>query len=440
MDKNDQIPIEFYYHEVFNSLLKSVISTQRKESGIPLRVNEVNSMRRRFISKVSRENINYQDCLKTLYSLALISNSRTPIPEQKSDVKRNLLDKLTRDYLNSEFARFTDNEFKVRTQLSIDFPNFASFDQSEIEGKKLNSPVHKVEEMFFSTYDSILKKNSYFKKHPLSRKMTLKKTQKQVKYKAPLGKMQKLLLAGFSIATAAQLLSLAPLPEVHTIESPTPIEYHQDNHLSHEKSSEEIALEHIYSQPNSITKLGIPLEIADQFSKYIQYRNRLDQGLELTSEQKDEYDSMRIFLIDSITTVGLDRAISNSFYTAPDSISVNAPNGYSADVSFRVGEEDYTYKIQNINDLNGNSQGVYGSELAQSICSRDIFNNKKSNGHENLDGDSRDDLDSAIDSALKFSLKTININKENGIITEEENPNILTQLGIESAEQDLDER
>lgn len=271
MNKDNQIPIDFYYQEVFNSLIKYAASTQKIETGIPLRMSEANSMRRKFIDRIKRENTSPEDCLKTLYSIALIHNGDLPIPNKKSEVKKSLINKLTRDYLKSEYFQFTDSEFQIRNQLNIDFPNYASFDDSALEGKKgkSDSSVQKIEGLFFETYDNALKRNSYFKKHPISRKTTVRRTQKNVRYKAPLGTKQKIILAGLAIATAAQLTSIAPSPNTHSIEAIHQNEPQEIVQKNPQQSSEQIALQHLYSNPSSLSKLGIHNDICEQFAQYV---------------------------------------------------------------------------------------------------------------------------------------------------------------------------
>lgn len=116
-------------------------------------------------------------------------------------------------------------------------------------------------------------------------------------------------------------------------------------------------------------------------------------------------------------------------------MNIQALNGLNANVSFRIGSNEYNYIIQNVNDVDGYSNGTYGSALAQAISSRNIYLTKSKNGLEDLDGNNRDDLDTAIESALRFSMHKIIIDQNNGIVMEEDNPDILTQLDIEQIEQ-----
>ena len=406
------------------------MKTQKAEIGTPLRENEVKLLKRAFSSRIDRAHISPEDCLKTLYSLELINNSRQAVPDKKSNVKPKLINKLTKDYMESNFFTFTDSEYSIRNQLNIDFPNPTSYNEQALEGKKgiSDSSVRKVKKLFFDTYNSFLEKNCYFSKHPLSRNVTVKEAQKKVRYKAPIGTKQKLLLAGLAIAATPLLFSIIP-PDTQVLDTSPYMEPVEITKNINVQTPEQIALQHIYSNPSLLNKLGLSNDICEEFNQYLRYKNNLKSGTEFDEFQKIEYDNMRKSLINSITISTLERSISNSFSSYPDSINAYATNGVSAKVSFNIGENNYSYDVQNANDINGYSNG---SDLAQALSSRDIYESRNNVDFENYN--TYDTLDDALASALKFSMKKIDVDKENGLITESSNPNLLQKLGIDNIE------
>lgn len=442
MNLDEQDLKEFLCDELFYSLFDVAEDTYAQQFGRYVDDNTYRKAKRNFLYNLSKVDMKPEDYLRAIYSVESIKEQESLANTDRKFSSRSLRRRIssTLSELYCERAGISEEDPNYDS-LSMDITNqFASYirdisiPKGPIEQLKSNTSVHS---LFKSFFDSLERAYEY---EPISKgqkRRVLKSSKKRLKFSDPSKKLKKLMIPLMGVALAGAMHSVVsngnqiqteaePAPIIETnntfdlpsdqiveaqeteVANTSAVAQETETPTNHEQYMEDCnkAIDFLYANPEYFAFLKMPENFVEDFNQYILQKNRVDQGVELSDEEQDQYDELRHRLANELIERKTLNTIYEVFHVDTHDLDFAASNGYRAQIYFSINDENYSWTSMSNLDISfsqDEKNGVYGSYLARAISSQQIYDNKKNSNHLFTENTNVDDLDTAIRNALIYS-------------------------------------